>query len=157
MSTLFAAFLGDVGAVLVLSNIAKLQFMLIVDYPQYGFWVLSAIIICYLITIVVCGIVAWRNNVTKPVVTSGWGPLLYAMVVSSCAGFVFDHAVSLFDNIAIVQPVINGVGSNLVAVQASRISTWYHTRSNLGILPESLRAGYKTCQGPWRAFIGKSK
>ena len=42
--------------------------------------------------------------------------------------------VSRFDNITAFQPVINGVGGNLVAVQASRISTALHKQAELGTL-----------------------
>ncbi len=38
-----------------------------------------------------------------------------------------DSAVAKFKGIAVFQPVFNGVGGNLVAIQASRISTHLHT------------------------------
>lgn len=37
------------------------------------------------------------------------------------------------------QPVINGVGGNLVAIQASKISTYLHLVSELGVLPAGER------------------
>lgn len=46
-----------------------------------------------------------------------------AMLISSVGGLILDFMVSRFEGIAVFQPVINGVGGNLVAVQASRIST----------------------------------
>lgn len=42
--------------------------------------------------------------------------------------------MSRFEGIAVFQPVINGVGGNLVAVQASRISTALHKQAVLGVL-----------------------
>jgi hypothetical protein len=42
--------------------------------------------------------------------------------------------VSRFENLTVFQPVINGVGGNLVAVQASRISTALHKQADLGTL-----------------------
>lgn len=42
--------------------------------------------------------------------------------------------VSRFENLTVFQPVINGVGGNLVAVQASRISTALHKQAELGTL-----------------------
>ena len=42
-------------------------------------------------------------------------------------GLILDKAVTKFKGIAVFQPVFNGVGGNLVAVQASRISTYLHS------------------------------
>lgn len=42
--------------------------------------------------------------------------------------------MSRFENLTVFQPVINGVGGNLVAVQASRISTALHKQAELGTL-----------------------
>ncbi|KAM7307611.1 putative solute carrier, partial [Ixodes scapularis] len=68
-------------------------------------------------------------------------------------GCILDFAVSRFHGIAVFQPVINGVGGNLVAVQASRISTFLHQRAVLGTLPASDPA---ICINPCSAFFGKS-
>ncbi|GFT69068.1 solute carrier family 41 member 1 [Nephila pilipes] len=48
----------------------------------------------------------------------------------------------------------SGVGGNLVAVQASRISTYLHQRSKLGVLPAEDSDG--VCNDPITAFFGKS-
>ena len=48
------------------------------------------------------------------------------MSISSLGGLILDKAVSKFSGIAVFQPLFNGVGGNLVAVQASRISTYLH-------------------------------
>ena len=60
------------------------------------------------------------------VLYSGWKPVLIAMSISSLGGLILDKAVSKFSGIAVFQPLFNGVGGNLVAVQASRISTYLH-------------------------------
>lgn len=57
-----------------------------------------------------------------------------AMLISSVGGLILDFMVSRFEGIAVFQPLINGVGGNLVAVQASRISTALHKQAELGIL-----------------------
>ena len=61
------------------------------------------------------------------VLYTGWTPVLVAMTISSAGGLILDNAVAKFKGIAVFQPVFNGVGGNLVAVQASRISTYLHT------------------------------
>ncbi len=49
-----------------------------------------------------------------------------------------------------VQPVINGVGGNLVAVQASRLSTWLHLHAGgAGRLPASQP---RVCLSPAATF-----
>lgn len=63
-----------------------------------------------------------------------------------------DLAVDKFDGIAKFQPVINGVGGNLVAVQASRISTSLHMDSQLGELPEGSETA---CLSPFRVFFSR--
>jgi len=37
------------------------------------------------------------------------------MVISSMGGLILDRAVAKFDGIAVFQPVMNGVGGNLVS------------------------------------------
>lgn len=51
---------------------------------------------------------------------------------NSLGGVILDYTVSAYKGIAVFQPVINGVGGNLVAVQASRLSTWLHKRGRPG-------------------------
>ena len=51
------------------------------------------------------------------------------------------------------QPVINGVGGNLVAVQASRISTELHRSGRPGQPPHtSHKDSQDVCLTPWAAF-----
>ncbi|GIY71380.1 solute carrier family 41 member 1 [Caerostris extrusa] len=47
----------------------------------------------------------------------------------SAGGYLLEFSISQFKGFAIFQPVINGVAGNLVAVQASRISTYFHQMS----------------------------
>ncbi|KAF6032305.1 hypothetical protein EB796_009388 [Bugula neritina] len=59
------------------------------------------------------------------------------MAISCVGGLVLDMTVSdkKYHGMAVFQPVINGVGGNLVAVQASRLSTGLHSRASIGSLP----------------------
>lgn len=43
------------------------------------------------------------------------------------AGLVLERFVSRFAGEAVLAPIINGVGGNLGAILASRLSTAYHT------------------------------
>lgn len=98
--------------------------------------------------------VAHNNVFTRDVLYNGWTPVLVAMAISSFGGLILDFAVRRFKGIAVFQPVINGVGGNLVAVQASRLSTYLHLRSKLGQLPKS---DQKLCINPWSIVFSNSK
>lgn len=153
VSTLLAAFLGDISAVILLAGSAKLFY----DY-RYITWLQPAVCIAFFIILPVFIIIARKNKYTHDVVGTGWFPIIIAMIISSIAGLIFDLAVENYETIALLQPIINGVGANLVAVQASRISTYFHQRSSLGIMPaDDDGKVYRICQSPIDAFIGKSK
>ena len=61
--------------------------------------------------------------------------MVLAMIISSGGGFFLDSAVERYDKLPPFQPVICGVGGNLVAVSASKISTRLHLHNILGSLP----------------------
>lgn len=61
--------------------------------------------------------------------------------------------VSTYRGLAVFQPVINGVGGNLVSVQSSRLSTELHKQTSLGTLPPDA----KILISPINAFFSKSK
>lgn len=49
------------------------------------------------------------------------------MLISSIAGILLEIAIKDYGGIAVYQPVVNGVGGNLVAILASRLSTSLHS------------------------------
>jgi len=114
-------------------------------------WISTLVIVLFLALVPVWCFIAAQNKYTRDVLYTGWSPVIAAMAISSAGGCILDLAVSNFSGIAVFQPVINGVGGNLVAVQASRISTYMHKRSQLGILP---RSEAKLCFSPCSAFYG---
>lgn len=65
--------------------------------------------------------IAKKNEHTRDVLYNGWTPVLTAMLISSVGGLILDFMVSRFEGIAVFQPVINGVGGNLVAVQVQSL------------------------------------
>ncbi|XP_019735067.1 solute carrier family 41 member 1 [Hippocampus comes] len=73
-------------------------------------------------------LIARKIPSTREVLYSGWEPVIIAMAISSVGGLILDKTVTNpnFAGMAVFTPVINGVGGNLVAVQASRISTYLH-------------------------------
>ncbi|KAL4655639.1 solute carrier family 41 member 1-like isoform X1 [Arapaima gigas] len=123
VATPIAASLGDLITLSLLAAVSSALF-------QYrGIWYLSPLL-CgfFLILIPLWVVLAHRSPHTSEVLKSGWQPVIVAMSISSFGGLILDKTVSdpNFEGMAIFTPVINGVGGNLVAVQASRIATYLH-------------------------------
>ncbi|XP_009071515.1 PREDICTED: solute carrier family 41 member 1 [Acanthisitta chloris] len=97
-------------------------------------------------------IIAKRNSATREVLYSGWEPVIIAMAISSVGGLILDRTVSdpNFAGMAVFTPVINGVGGNLVAVQASRISTYLHMS---GMPGDSSESAPRKCPSPCSTFF----
>ena len=125
VATPIAASLGDLTTLALLSWIASLLWS---DLEQDQ-WLAPLIIALYILFIPLCAWIAWRCPDTRSVLLTGWIPVLVAMLISSVGGLILDFAVVKFHGIAVFQPVMNGVGGNLVAVQASRMSTKLHVES----------------------------
>jgi cation transporter-like permease len=47
-------------------------------------------------------------------------------------GVILTFTLKLYEGIAIFQPVVNGVGGNLVSIYASRLSTALYTTAEIG-------------------------
>lgn len=95
--------------------------------------------------------VAKNNPYTADVITKGWTPIVIAVFISSCGGFILEHGKSRFSRLPVFQPVINGVGGNLVAVQASRLSTSLHRNGKPGELPNN----FQLFSSPMELFVSK--
>ncbi|KAG7472655.1 hypothetical protein MATL_G00110870 [Megalops atlanticus] len=97
--------------------------------------------------------IAHRVPSTREVLYSGWEPVIIAMGISSIGGLILDKTVSNpnFAGMAVFTPVINGVGGNLVAVQASRISTYLHMNRGPTMEPD---ASAHRCPNPCHTFFG---
>jgi len=68
----------------------------------------------------------------------------------SLGGLILDYTISSYKGIAVFQLVINGVGGNLVAVQASRISTSLHKDYHTGV-----QGTLNVCINPFHTFFAK--
>ncbi|XP_074595024.1 solute carrier family 41 member 1-like [Brevipalpus obovatus] len=149
VSTLIAAFLGDITAVIVIAGSS------VFFYRYQSYWISGCVIFTFIAVLPLFSWIARKNKYTHEVIGTGWLPIILAMIISSQGGFIFDYAVDQFRSIALFQPIINGVGSNLVAVQASRISTYFHQRADLGELPETSDGKkVRVCEMPHKAFFG---
>lgn len=94
-------------------------------------------------------IIVRKNEYTKKVLYRGWTPVISALFISGAGGLVLDSAVNQFPGYVTFQPIINGIGGNLVSVQASRTSTMLHKTSIKGVIPPHT----KQWVAPWTALI----
>jgi len=73
------------------------------------------------------------------------------MIFLRSAGLILDLVVARSPGVAIFQPAVNGVAGNLVAIQASKLSTYLHQVCVMGKLPENSRI----CLSPIAVFFSK--
>ncbi|KAB0801269.1 hypothetical protein PPYR_05623 [Photinus pyralis] len=153
VATPIAASLGDITSLALLSWVSTALY----DCIGKRDWVAPFIIVGY-ITVIPCWVWVAKHNVrTREVLYHGWTPILGAMLISSMGGLILDIMVSKFEGIARFQPLMNGVGGNLVAVHASRISTSLHKEQELGLCSSSLKTEEESIIfiSPVSGFCGK--
>ncbi|XP_051907204.1 solute carrier family 41 member 1 isoform X1 [Hippocampus zosterae] len=136
VATPIAASLGDLITLSLLAGVSSTL------YEHIETWYLSPLVcLVFLALIPLWVVVARQNPQSREVLCSGWQPVLIAMCISSLGGVILDKTVSnpSFEGMAVFTPVINGVAGNLVAIQASRLSTYLHLWSIPGVLPYKMR------------------
>ncbi|XP_076597256.1 solute carrier family 41 member 1 isoform X2 [Chaetodon auriga] len=136
VATPIAASLGDLITLSLLAGVSSTL------YEYMDIWYLSPLVcLVFLALIPLWVVVARQSPQIREVLRSGWQPVIVAMSISSFGGLILDKTVSdpNFEGMAVFTPVINGVGGNLVAIQASRISTYLHFWTIPGVLPYKMR------------------
>lgn len=148
VATPIAASFGDLITLAILAWISQGLYSCLETY----YYISPLVGVFFLALTPIWIIVAAKHPATRTVLHSGWEPVITAMVISSIGGLILDTTVSDPNLVGIVvyTPVINGIGGNLVAIQASRISTYLHLHSIPGELPEEP----KGCSYPFRTFFG---
>ncbi|XP_060766634.1 solute carrier family 41 member 1-like [Neoarius graeffei] len=129
VATPIAASLGDLVTLALLSGISTGL------YHELGEWRIldnvyaNPLVFVFFIALTpIWVLIARQIPSAREVLYSGWKPVIIAMAISSLGGLILDQTLSKpnYAGMAVFTPVINGVGGNLVAVQASRISTYLH-------------------------------
>ncbi|XP_068567924.1 solute carrier family 41 member 3-like isoform X2 [Cebidichthys violaceus] len=146
VATPIAASLGDLVTLSLLAGVSSLFFC------YRDTWYLPpAVCGFFLLLLPAWVIITRRSPPIGEVLKSGWRPVILAMSISSIGGLILDKTVSNpnFEGMAVFTPVINGVGGNLVAIQASRMSTYLHYWSVPGALPFIMS---ENCPGPCAAL-----
>uniref|UniRef100_A0A8V5HIK8 Solute carrier family 41 member n=1 Tax=Melopsittacus undulatus TaxID=13146 RepID=A0A8V5HIK8_MELUD len=137
VATPLAASLGDLITLWVLSAFSSLFF-------EYMTWLPPLVCAVFIIMTPFWVCAAKRSPSVAKVLKSGWLPVIVAMIISSIGGLILDKTVTNpnFEGMAVFTPVMNGVGGSLVAIQASRISTFLHLWSKPGVLPYKMRQNW---------------
>ncbi|XP_040090756.1 solute carrier family 41 member 2 [Oryx dammah] len=148
VATPIAASFGDLITLAILAWISQGLYSCLETY----YYIPPLVGVVFLALTPIWIIIAAKHPATRTVLHSGWEPVITAMVISSIGGLILDTTVSDPNLVGIVvyTPVINGIGGNLVAIQASRISTYLHLHSIPGELPDEP----KGCYYPFRTFFG---
>lgn len=131
IATPIAASLGDLTTLTILSSFGSM----FLHAHLTDSWMNVMVIFSFLLAIPIWGLAACRDGSTRLVLEDGWSPIVFSMLLSSGGGFVLEKAMQSYKQMALFQPVINGVGGNLAAVHASRLSTYFHKNATPGLLP----------------------
>lgn len=149
VSTLIAAMLGDFSSVFFISCTAAVFHMI-----HQIHWVYVAVLVAALCLLPLTVYITTQNAFTKGMFAGTHLPLALAVSVATISGLVFDHAVQSFARIAIYQAVVNGVSVNLMAVQASRISTYLQQLN--AVAPDRAQEYARKCS-PLKALYAQGK
>ncbi|XP_063072322.1 solute carrier family 41 member 1-like [Engraulis encrasicolus] len=136
VATPIAASLGDLITLSLLAGVSSLLFQV------KEMWYLSPVVCGLFLSLIPFWLVVVnRSPAIREVLCTGWQPVIVAMSISSIGGLILDRTMSdpNYEGMAVFTPVINGVGGNLVGIQASRISTYLHFWSVPGVLPHKMR------------------
>eukprot|EP00052_Salpingoeca_macrocollata_P016489 m.132558 g.132558 ORF g.132558 m.132558 type:complete len:517 (-) comp20070_c0_seq1:46-1596(-) len=128
IATPIAASLGDLVTLSILVGFGLLLFMFLKQAP----WACVFFIATFLFGVLPCALHRIsKNRVYLDILKTKWTwiCLLLAMCISSMAGLILEQFNVRFPGLAALSPVINGIGGNLGAVQASRISSALHSGS----------------------------
>ncbi|KAM7402710.1 hypothetical protein PAMP_017924 [Pampus punctatissimus] len=151
VATPIAASLGDLITLSLLAGISTGLYKEL-DYNDYANPLVCAVFVALCPLWV---LIARKIPSTREVLYSGWEPVIIAMAISSVGGLILDKTVTNpnFAGMAVFTPVINGVGGNLVAVQASRISTYLHMN---GLPMGDPNPTPRKCPTPCTSFFGST-
>ncbi|CAB1415950.1 unnamed protein product [Pleuronectes platessa] len=148
VATPMAASFGDL-ITLALLACSSWWFYSISELQPYVLYLVDLLILCLIPLWVM---ISSKHPASRLLLRTGWEPIITAMVISSIGGLILDKSMSNpnLAGLIIYAPVINGIGGNLVSIQASRLSTYLHLNFPPGDLPEE-RQG---CYNPCRTFFG---
>lgn len=126
IATPMAACLGDLVTLAILAGVGQVLYLAM--HSQV--WLSPLVVLLMLVVVLPLAYRAVRPHPREfAILTTKWAwlSIVLAMVVSSMAGLVLERFVQTYEGMAVLSPIINGVGGNLGAILASRICTSLHT------------------------------
>ncbi|XP_074139902.1 solute carrier family 41 member 3 isoform X2 [Sminthopsis crassicaudata] len=137
IATPIAAMLGDVVSLCILAGTSTVLYRYIDKY-----YLFLGICFFFFSLIPMWISIAKQSPSITEILKTGWFPIIIAMLISSLGGLIFNKTITQKKMIgmAVFTPVVNGVGGNLVSIQASRISTYLHSWGSPGVLPHNMRS-----------------
>uniref|UniRef100_A0A8C2C8Y4 Solute carrier family 41 member n=1 Tax=Cyprinus carpio TaxID=7962 RepID=A0A8C2C8Y4_CYPCA len=144
IATPTAASLGDIITLGLLAVISQGFFYCMEPYP-YITYLVCVVFLCLTPMWV---ILSFRHSDSQKLLFSSWEPVITAMMISSLGGLILDRTITdpKLEGVVLYSPVINGVGGNLVSIQASRVATYLHFHCPLGELPDDAKGCYSPCR-----------
>ncbi|XP_068939944.1 solute carrier family 41 member 3 isoform X1 [Petaurus breviceps papuanus] len=146
IATPIAAMLGDFVSLCILAGTSSILH----KYTDHHY-LFPGICFFFFSLIPVWIVIARQTPSIIQILKTGWLPIIIAMSISSLGGLIFNKSITekKISGMAIFTPVMNGVGGNMVSIQASRISTYLYSWSSPGILPHNMRS---FCPNPCSTF-----
>ncbi|XP_048487038.1 solute carrier family 41 member 1 isoform X2 [Plutella xylostella] len=145
VATPLAASIGDIVSNTVLAVTAQYMY----EQIKISLWQPIVLICVYYSILPIWVYIVYKNKYTKKVLTTGWTPVISALFISGVGGIVLDQAVDRYRGYEVFQPIVNGIGGNLVCVQSSRLATHLHQTAIPGVLPE----GTRLIEWPWKTLL----
>lgn len=123
IATPIAASLGDLVTLSLLCSVGLGLF-----YTRDMIWPSVLVLVLFLLFLIPLLRFIRSNPVFDGIIRSKsmWVSILTAVCISSLAGTILERFVVFFPGLAVLAPIINGLGGNLAAVNASRLSTAFH-------------------------------
>ncbi|XP_058500677.1 solute carrier family 41 member 2 [Solea solea] len=148
VATPIAASFGDLITLSLLACCSQWFYSFSDLYP----YVLYLVDLLFLCMIPLWIVISSKHPASHILLRTGWEPIVTAMAISSIGGLILELSESdpNLSGIIAYAPVINGIGGNLVSIQASRLSTNLHLNFSPGVVPEERRG----CYNPCRTFFG---
>lgn len=146
MATPIIASLGDVLSITLLAFSSAFLY----KSSNAKIWIIGSVVGVYLLLLLPIYVsIVMGNKYTQALLFSSmWISVFGALFISQFGGYVLSSSVDKYQGFSIFSPIINGVGGNLVSVQANNMGSLLYQRVELGKMPE----GTRICETPPHTF-----
>lgn len=117
VATPLANCLGDLSTMCALALVAKALYAL--SSP----WISGMLLVAAILATIIWAQMLRRMPSMRPLLLSGWLPVLAAILISSLAGLAFERFVRYFEGLGLILTVANGLCGNIASIHAARMAT----------------------------------